>query len=225
VTVSAVETLTGSTEFGFQPEGSPDTADTGDFTATVNCRAATVTFEDETDYTDWDSVSSRTISVQPPTIPGSAAPAAVTSSTTTVEEEFEYTNVVYTGTLTAVRTRTVTVDSWDFQENDSVRSSATADIDCGQGVCEILPCLDAKFNEVYNEACTNGGWHKVSDTKIRNLQVLTIMLNAYDLHSRCGNTASAQGYLDKIQSTFGESCACGCADGTNTNSAPKAYTP
>lgn len=193
---------------------------------TVNCKTAIVTFVDESDHDGW-TITQQNITIQPPIIAGQPAPEAVTTEDNdTAFLSFSWTNVTYTAVLDVLRnmepTFTGNVGTFQVIFTESLIATASAEIDCGQGVCDLLPCLDSKFNAAYNEACEHGGWGKVKSKSLNELQALAIMAQMYDLHSRCGNITSAETYKAKITAMFGSNCSCGCSD-TPTNSEPKPY--
>jgi len=195
----------------------------GILTASADCRTAEVTFTDDTDHDGW-TVDSRLITVQPPLIPGEATPAAETTTDEELVLNFGYTNVTYSGTLVVERSDSTAGTNWQFDQDETVEAAASVEVDCGRGICDILPCLDSRFNSLYNKACSSGGWAKVPSQEMATMQALMFESMLYKWHSDCGNYESAATYLTRINEITGGACNCGCS-GDTTNSIPLPYTP
>lgn len=220
-----------SESFYFDPANDPN-GDTvrgsdgnyiGVLTGEADCRTAEVTFTDDTDHTGW-TIDSRLITVQPPLIPGEAAPSTETTTDADITLNFGYTGVTYEGTLVVERSDSTVVDEWEFTQSETVEASASVEVDCGRGICDILPCLDSRFESAYNKACQNGGWSKVPATELATLTALINMGFMYYMHSECGDYEKAHTYKTRIDQITGGNCGCGCS-GDETNSNPLPYTP
>jgi len=196
----------------------------GILTAVVDCRTAEVTFTDDTDNDGW-TVDSRLITVQYPPIPGEVTPADETTTDEELVINFDFTNVTYDGTLVTERSKTTTGTNWEFTQEETVEAATSAEVDCGRGICDILPCIDSRFESAYNKACQNGGWTKVPATELATLTALINMSTLYYLHSECGDYERAATYKTRIDQITGGDCGCGCSGSTTSNSIPLPYTP
>lgn len=230
------DTIT-SVEYDFQPAVTYQKTNAKDgndqyyglLTADVNCVTKVITFEDETDYTGWTIVQDD-ITIMPPLIAGEAAPVAETTEDVNALDSpiatisFTWTNVAYTGTLTAKRTFSSDESLTDvlvIEDYQSVIATAVGQVTCGPlGYCDFLGCADSTFNAAYQEAC-RVGWAKVSTQMLANLNALTTMLQLYDMHARCGNNTQAAAYRLKIEAMVGDSCDCGCGGTTVSNAEPR----
>lgn len=191
-------------------------------TPTVDCSNANIKFTDTTDESGW-TVDDEEITVQPPLIPGVTPPSPVTG-VDEVSLTFEYTQVTYTGALVIERHKDMTgQDDWLFIQQEIIYGSATQFVDCGRGICDLLPCLNSMFTAAYNSQCTLGGWAKVPAAQMANLNAASILANMYYLASECGDLNAAEGYRTKFTAMFGEHCDCGCAENNLTTTNPIPY--
>lgn len=209
------------------PNGDPvrgsNGAPIGVILASVDCRAAEVVFTDNTNHTGW-SIIERVLTVQHPPIPGEPTlPDSVTTDPR-VAINFEFTNVNYDGTLVVERSKATTGINWEFTQSETVEAATSSKIDCGRGICDILPCIDSRFESAYDKACQGGGWSKVPITEMATLTALISMSTLYYFHSECGNYERAATYKTRIDAITGGNCGCGCSDATG-NSIPLSYTP
>lgn len=230
-TLSAVDTLY-STTFFFSPSNNKLDATQRDtngdlwavLTPSVDCGSAEVTFTDDTDETGW-TVDDEDIVVQPPLIPGVTPPSPVTGADA-VTETFTYTNVTYTATLAIERSKATTgPGDWIHNQAETIYATASQLIDCGNGICALLPCLDSMFNVANNAACTLGGWARVPAKQMADLQAAQTMLSMYTMNANCGNLNRAAELRTLFLEQFGGNCDCGCSDSGLATSNPIPYTP
>lgn len=199
----------------------------GVLTPSINCRTAIVTFVDGSDHDGW-TLTQQDITIQPPLIPGEAAPAEIVgTSVDTLTAAFTFTNVTYEATLSVLRNmvgdhQSTSPASFEVTFTESLIAGASMDVDCGQGVCDIIPCLNSQFQDAYNDACARGGWDKVSASKIAKMNAMTTMTLLYQFYSECGNLDKAAAIKAKINA-LGGNCSCDC-DG-NTSTEPRPYSP
>jgi hypothetical protein len=213
----------GNSVFCYKPSNNfVNDSKVADFRADVDCGTASIRFTDSTVNTGW-TVDSRLISVQPPTIPPSAAPAAQTTTSASLNLTFSYTNVTYIGTLSIVRSKeTDPVDVVQFIQRESIGAVVNKFVDCGTGICDVYGCIKGYYEKLSAKVCTIGGWNRLPSSDASTLLRITALTTLYSSASACGDANNAEKFRKEIEEILG-SCGCDCS-GSSSQTLPKPYS-
>jgi len=173
----------------------------------LNCVAKTLTITDDTVYGSWEGT--KTLSVQPPTIPPSVTPPTPISSLTgEVVINLAYTNVVYVATLTADISTETEIGSFTFQTAyyGSVQESYT--VNCDVYGCAWLNCYNQFLRKVNSMAVKAGDITRIGPIYNDYLQLIG-QVQLYIMAKGCGNNTLAGEASNVISNLL--SCNCGCS--------------
>lgn len=173
----------------------------------LDCIAKTLTINDDTVYGAWDGT--KTLSVQPPTVPPATTPPSPETSTSgQVVIELDYTNVVYVATLTGELSTETVVGVFTFQTlyYASVQESYT--VDCDVYGCAWLNCYNQFLRKVNSMAIKAGDITRIGPMYNDYLQLIG-QVQLYMMAKGCGNNTLAAQASNVISNLL--SCNCGCS--------------
>lgn len=186
--------------------------------ASFNCLNGKITTQDTSVLPEGSVLTTRLLTVTPPTIAGQPSPVVASTALANLEVDFEWNNAPYQVTLS--RLITTTTDFGDMQVLVVERfvATETLTIVCNTDLCDAAACMASEFESLEAEACGGGGWAMLTakqKAKLEKAMYRTVISMAY---RQCGNFNKAAEWA-----ALADTCDCGCGDAATTGPSP--YTP
>lgn len=202
-TVTGSESLTQT--INYQP--------TGSITYSLSHDGSSIFVADETTYPLTTlSAFSRTTTLKYPTVSGVPSSTDVTSTAASFQNSMALADgkvwefVTWNVTGVASYTNTITTGVWTFIYDVSLTGSASLEVVIGLDPCGIISCIDDLWQELYNEACSRGGFDKLAPVKQSQLVNLFGNLEMYRYWVQCNNIDKAKTYYDILASLLDSTC-------------------
>lgn len=186
------------------------------FDVVYDCFAAKIIATDNTDYDDV-TFEDRTITLQPPAIPGKPVPTPVTTPNQQLIEDLDFEFATYTATLAGNFTTVTIDDNWTWTTEEEAIDSVSKEVICDLDGCGILSCYADFHDKVHAEANKKGGLMGIREQE-RDLYIqINGAINLWLLYKSCQDTGRMMEQYDKIKQLL-NAAGCKC----NEISGPKA---
>jgi len=191
-------------------EGPEDCRIQGNIGFEVDCVCYNITVTDKTYYGDPNVVifDSRSIEIIPPTIPGQATPAPITTTDSTITIGFDYSNVTYIVNLISVYHHFNEDGTIEVQENLVAQYSEK--VICDFNLCKLVQCIADALAKLEHKAARVGGWPNLPIEERDQIFQLQENLSLMWLYRECGNYTKVYEIYNRISDLVG--CDCGCSD-------------
>ena len=181
----------------------------------VDCVCYQIKVTDNTLYGD-TTLESRELTIIPPTIPGQAQPAPISTTEQTITFGFDYSNVTYLVNLESVYSHVSEDGCITVREN--LLSQLSQKVVCDFNLCKLIQCIEETLLKLEKEAALKGGWPNLDTYKKDILIQLQENLTLMNLYRTCGNYTKVYDIYNRIVALLG--CDCGCTEQNTEHPVP-----
>jgi hypothetical protein len=154
----------------------------------------------------------RSTSLSRPTVAGVPTLASVVNTSASFRTSMALADgkiwefVSWNASGTSGYTNTITTGKWTFIYDVAGSGSASLEVIIALDPCGVISCVDELWSELYSEACSRGGFDKLTPIKQSQLVNLLGNLQMYRYWIQCGNITKAKSYYDIIAGLVGSGC-------------------
>lgn len=182
-----------------------------DLTWKHDCFCGNITLVDASDYAGKTgfTLNSRSLTLIHPVIQGQPTIAdQVTTTVLSLMSGFEYSNVTYTGKLTALLTKTTVNGLATFHDDISLALTETYTLHCDYDLNGLKTCILSALDGWNADALRLGGWGSQPKRSLDNYNKLVALIWSHDIAVKCQDFDNALVYYTSIKNLL--NCACGC---------------
>lgn len=176
----------------------------------VNCVCYRITVTDNTVYgnTNEVTVTSRTMTIISPTIPGGVVPAPIVTTDPSITIGFDYANVTYIVNLLANYQHENTDGTIVVMEN--LVAQVSQRVVCDFNLCKLIKCINETIGKLERKAAQVGGWPNLTLLERDTLTQLYTLWMLMEMYRTCGNYNEVYKTYNRIVALIG--CDCGCTE-------------
>lgn len=176
----------------------------------TNCACAKAIVTDATVYGEGASVT-RTMTIYPPTIPGSATPASISTSASSYTLDLTHSNVKYQVNLEVSVTQEPIAGVAVLEE---ISYAEWFKVVCDYDLCSLITCVNRDLTDLENKAARAGGYKNLASADFdRMIQINRLLFKHNNLIS-CQDWEGVQSTYDELVDVI--ECDCGCTSTTSS---------
>lgn len=174
----------------------------------VNCVCYDITVSDNVTFPSDATVTTHTLTVIPPTIPGQPTPVNLTTTQNTLTFSFGYTNVTYVFNSYYEFTHTNLDGTITVQEN--IIGQLSQRIVCDFNLCKLVICINDTIGKLERKAAAVGGWPNLPLYMKDQYAQLNQLWMLMEMYRTCGNYTKVYEIYQRIVDLV--NCDCGCTE-------------